>query len=86
MWLQFTDMDQYRAAESWLAETLKYSDGQDSVVIYLKKERAKKVLPKSQCVKADEKLLDALRARLGDGNVKIVWKRAEFLYNRDRLF
>ena len=86
LWLQFTDMDQYRAAESWLAETLKYSDGQDSVVIYLKKERAKKVLPKSQCVKADEKLLDALRARLGDGNVKIVWKRAEFLYNRDRLF
>ena len=86
LWLQFTDMDRYRAAESWLEETLKYSDGQDSVVIYLKKERAKKVLPKSQCVKADEKLLDALRARLGDGNVKIVWKRAEFLYNRDRLF
>ena len=85
LWIQFADMESYRNAEPWLTEQLKTSEGPDSVIIYLKKERAKKVLPRSRNVLADEVLLLALRTRFGEENVKTAWKKAELLYNRDRL-
>ena len=49
-------------------------EGNDTVIIYLGKERARKVLPKNWSVKADLPLLETLRARLGEGNVKLVEK------------
>ena len=45
LWLQFEDMAGYQATEAELMELLKSSEGNDQVIIYLKKERAKKMLP-----------------------------------------
>ena len=86
LWIRFEDMEAYLKAESTLTEMLRMSEGPDSVVIYLNKERAKKVLPKNRRVKADKALLSRLEREFGAGNVKTVWKKADFLYNRDRLF
>ncbi len=86
LWIRFEDMEAYLKAESTLTEMLRMSEGPDSVVIYLNKERAKKVLPKNRRVKADKALLSRLEKEFGAGNVKTVWKKADFLYNRDRLF
>ena len=45
LWLQFEDKEIYQAMEGEILGILKESEGPDSVVIYLKKERAKKILP-----------------------------------------
>lgn len=74
LWLQYPDKEAYLAGEQELLQTLRMSEGNDTVIIYLGKERAKKVLPKNWNVKAEQPLLNALRARLGEKNVKLVEK------------
>ena len=72
LWLQFEDMAGYQAAEAGLMELLKSSEGNDQVIIYLKKERAKKMLPPNWNVMADAGLLNRLYCKAGEKNVKVV--------------
>ncbi len=72
LWIKFPTMEDYRTKESRMFELIQDSEGSDSVVIYIEKERAKKVLPKNQNVKADSALLERLTAEFGDDNVKLV--------------
>ena len=74
LWLQFEDKETYQAKEGTILSILKESEGQDSVVIYLKKERAKKILPANWKVEASRELLEKLIGQLGENNVKIVEK------------
>ena len=45
LWLQFEDMEAYQSREKEVMDVLRLNEGKDQVVIYLKKERAKKLLP-----------------------------------------
>lgn len=72
LWLQFEDMAGYQAAEAELMELLKSSEGNYQVIIYLKKERAKKMLPPNWNVMADAGLLNRLYCKVGEKNVKVV--------------
>ena len=72
LWLQFEDMAGYQATEAELMELLKSSEGNDQVIIYLKKERAKKMLPPNWNVIADAGLLNRLYCKVGEKNVKVV--------------
>ena len=72
LWLQFEDMAGYQAAEAELMELLKSSEGNDQVIIYLKKERAKKMLPPNWNVMVDAGLLNRLYCKVGEKNVKVV--------------
>lgn len=72
LWLQFEDMAGYQAAEAELMELLKSSEGNDQVIIYLKKERAKKMFPPNWNVMADAGLLNRLYCKVGEKNVKVV--------------
>ena len=74
LWLQFEDKEIYQAMEGEILGILKESEGPDSVVIYLKKERAKKILPANWKVEAAGELLDTLVCKLGEKNVKLVEK------------
>ena len=74
LWLQFEDKEMYQAMEGTILGILKESEGPDRVVIYLKKERAKKILPANWKVEAAGELLDTLVCKLGEKNVKIVEK------------
>ena len=74
LWLQYPDKESYLAGEKELLDILRMSEGNDTVIIYLGKERARKVLPRNWSVKAELPLLETLRARLGEGNVKLVEK------------
>ena len=58
LWLQFEDKEMYQAMEETILGILKESEGPDRVVIYLKKERAKKILPANWKVEAAGELLD----------------------------
>ena len=72
LWIKFPTMEEYQAKEKKMYEMIQDSEGIDSVVIYIEKDRAKKVLPKNQNVKADSVLLEKLTAEFGTENVKLV--------------
>ena len=74
LWLQFEDKEIYQAMEREILGILKESEGPDSVVIYLKKERAKKILPANWKVEAAGELMETLICKLGEKNVKLVEK------------
>ena len=74
LWLQFEDKEIYQAMEGENLGILKESEGPDSVVIYLKKERAKKILPANWKVEAAGELMETLICKLGEKNVKLVEK------------
>ena len=77
LWLQYEDLEQYRAGESALFDLLKEKEGRDTVIIYLKKEKARKILPANWRVEADKDLLDKLTKILSEKNVKLVEKGIE---------
>ena len=77
LWIQFSDKNQYLSEERKLFELLGDSDGNDGVVIYLAKERAKKQLPANRNVRADKRLLAALYEQFGETRVKVVEKPIE---------
>ena len=79
LWVQFADKGAYRESEQKLLSQLKSSEGKDRVVIYLQKERAKKMLPPSWNVHVTDQLLQGLQHELGEKNVKVVEKGLEKL-------
>ena len=78
LWIQFGDLEAYRRDEEELMGMLKSSEGKDRVIIYLGKERAKKILPTAWNVDASRELIQTLRDRFGEANVKVVERRLEF--------
>ena len=74
LWIQYADKDAYLAGEKELLDLLKTSDGNDTVIIYLGRERAKKILPRNWNVRAGEALVTTLSEMLGEKNVKVVEK------------
>ncbi len=77
LWLQFEDKDSYMAREKELMDVLRLSDGNDRVIIYLRKEKARKILPPGWNVDADRDLLGKLTELYGEKNVKVVEKTIE---------
>lgn len=75
LWLQFATKDIYLQKYQDVAKMLRYSDGQDEVVLYVASPRAIKRLGPSQTVKADGQLLASLCQLLGENNVKLVEKK-----------
>ncbi len=74
LWLQFADKQSYDQSARAVTECLKTSEGADQVVIWLAKERGKKVLPANWNVDCGPELLEGLSKILGEKNVKVVQK------------
>ncbi|MCI8659251.1 MAG: DNA polymerase III subunit alpha [Lachnospiraceae bacterium] len=74
LWLKFSDKEEYDKKQKEVMEILRTEDGQDTVIIYLEKERAKKILPASWRVCANKPMRERLYPLLGENNVKLVEK------------
>ena len=74
LWIKFADREGYEQLQEQMFDTLKMAEGTDSVIIYLEKERAKKVLPANWRVKAEKTLVDRLTELIGEKNIKVVEK------------
>ena len=74
LWLKFADKTEYDARWPEVTEILRGSDGHDTVIIYLEKERAKKVLPANWHVVASTEMTEKLMKIIGEKNVKVVEK------------
>ncbi|MDD3413647.1 MAG: DNA polymerase III subunit alpha [Lachnospiraceae bacterium] len=72
LWIQFANKEQYKSMEDSLAGLLRDSDGNDTVVIYLKETNEKKVLPKNKSVAAEPELIQKLSETFGEANIKVV--------------
>ena len=72
LWIQFATKEEYEELAAELDAILAPSEGRDRVGIFIKEPRMMKKLPPNQNVRADKQLLDALKARFGEGNVKVM--------------
>ncbi|MBO4981996.1 MAG: DNA polymerase III subunit alpha, partial [Lachnospiraceae bacterium] len=70
VWIQFADAESYGARERELLDTIADSDGNTDVVIFLKSNKAIKVLPPNLRVNADEELRQKLSAVFGEENIR----------------
>ena len=77
LWVQFEDKASWFAGEQKFLSLIADSDGSDQVGIFLKKERARKLLGISKTVRADEALVEKLALKYGKENVKVVEKPIE---------
>ena len=77
LWIQFMDVEEFKRREPELLSTIMDSEGSDSVIIYVKKEKMKKVLPASRNIKITDELLGRLYQIFGEKNVKAVEKYIE---------
>ena len=73
LWIQYADKESYEEDLGNLLTDIGMMSGNDSVIIYLKKERAKKDLGGEWGVPADE-AVRILGERLGSDNVRVVEK------------
>ncbi len=72
LWIQYGSKEAFLADEAHLMEMLKSSEGDDSVVIFCRKERAMKRLPKNQSVWIEPGLMSRLTNYFGESCVKVV--------------
>lgn len=72
LWVQCRTKAEYREQEDKLFRILGDYDGQDTVIVYLSEERAKKQLPNSRMTKVCPELLERLYNAFGNENVKVV--------------
>lgn len=79
LWVQFQTKEEFRRREMELYEDLRHSDGNDSVVIYLKSEKAMKRLPPNLNIGIDSSILGKMQVKYGQNNVKVVEKSIEKL-------
>ncbi len=74
LWLKFSDKSEYDQKRQQMMDVLRTSEGQDTVVVYLEKERAKKIMPANWRVSASRDVLGQLYQIIGENNVKLVEK------------
>ena len=72
IWIQFKDREDYAQKEQELLNYLRGSVGTSAVVIYLKDVKAIKRLPAGYHVQISEFLIEELKKKYGDSNVKVV--------------
>ena len=66
LWLQFENMADYKEQERQVLDILEESEGKDRVIIYLKMERAKKILPPNWNVCVTGELVERLNCKVGE--------------------
>ena len=63
-----------------LLEDLKDCEGNDSVVIYIQRDKVMKRLPSSRNIGIDSSILGKMQEKYGQNNIKVVEKSIEKLW------
>lgn len=77
LWIQFKDKNEYMLKENELLEFIRNSDGNDTLIIYCKAEKVKKVFPRNMRINANADMINQLSEKYGADNVKVVEKSIE---------
>ena len=79
LWIQYENKEAYLRDETHLFELLKSSEGEDSVIIYCRSEKAVKRLPAGRNIHIEPGILSRLTNYYGESYVKVVEKPIEKL-------
>ena len=79
IWVQFSDKEEYEKREAELLQILKEYKGESEVVLYLRKEKAIKRLPREFRIDSGEGTRSLLMEKFGTENVKEKTKSLKFL-------
>ena len=77
LWIQFESVGEFEKESLRLYDLLSDSDGNDSVIIYVKNPKAIKRLPANRNVHINQNLLEKLYKIYSENNVKVVEKSIE---------
>ena len=77
LWIQFSCKQEFIEHEPELISVMQESDGNDTIIIYLKSEKAKKVYPRNMRINASAEVVEKLENMYGKDNVKVVEKTIE---------
>lgn len=77
LWVKFPDKETYLDKENRLFLMLKDYEGNDSVTIYLEKEKAVKKLPPNKNIGIKEELMQLLSKEFGENNIRISEKNID---------
>jgi len=72
LWIRFENIKEYEEKISDLNNIINKSDGRDKVIIYLKEEKQKKVLPDSMNISITEDILESLRNSFAADNIAVL--------------
>ena len=72
LWIRFANQKEYEQRHEELFEAIKYSDGNDMVVVYFVEEKKKLLLPPSKNVKITPEMLEVLKEKFGQKNIGVV--------------
>ena len=72
LWIRFENKNNYEEKSTELFSIIDSSDGNDKIVIYLKEEKQKRIMPPSYNVNANSIMLNNLQNVFGEDNVAIV--------------
>ncbi len=72
LWVRFANQKEYEERKEEMFETIKYSDGNDVVVVYFVEEKKKLVLPPSKNVKVTPEIVEVLKEKFGQKNIAVV--------------
>ena len=73
MWLQFGDEEDYKEKISTVMTIMEGSDGNDSVMVYIRDTKKVIKLPANKRVDANKELCEVLEKLLGEANVRVVY-------------
>jgi DNA polymerase-3 subunit alpha len=77
LWIAFETKDEYLASQDELLDLLHDSEGIDSVIIYIRKPKSIRKLPRSRNVKISDALLTELKTAYGPDRVRVTEKSVE---------
>ena len=72
LWIKLASLDAYEKDKTKLEDIIRESEGNDTVIIYCEQERKMYQLPKNCNVKADDTLMDRLKAAFREDNIRLV--------------
>lgn len=72
LWIKLASLDAYEKEKTKLGDIIRESEGNDTVIIYCEQEKKMYQLPKNCNVKADDTLMEQLKAAFGEDNIRLV--------------
>ncbi len=71
LWVRFDNQKAYEERQEELFEAIKYSDGNDVVVVYFVEEKKKLILPPSKNVNVAPDIIEMLKEKFGPKNIGV---------------
>lgn len=74
LWVKYNSVEEFKNDEGVLYEILEPFDGNDRVIIYCEKERARKELGRSKWIRVEKELLHQLEERYTKDNIRVQYQ------------